>query len=255
MRFSPLRLLLMLAPFTISGCRTISSESPTLAIEMALVPEGWFSMGSNGGPPSTRPLHSVFVSSFEIAITEVTVEQFQAFARDSGRMPLVWTGGVLAMDPHYPVTGILWEEASAFCEWYGLRLPTEAEWEKAARGTDQRAYPWGDFWDPSLANTTRGGARGVVVVGSLPGGASPYGILDMCGNVQEWVADYFSPTYYQESPSRDPMGPQLVLDRGLRGGSWASPASQSTTYFRNSSHSVSPNDEVGFRCARSIQQP
>ena len=211
-------------------------------------------MGSDTGPTSARPLHTVFIGSFEIAVTETTVCQFRLYVAESGEIPAVWSGGIPPLSPQSPVTGILWKEAEDFCHWYGLRLPTEAEWEKAARGNDQRAYPWGETWDPSLANTAEGAVNTVLDVGSFPGGASPYGILDMSGNVQEWVADYFDPAYYWESPQRDPVGSHLILDHGLRGGSWSSPASQSTTFFRNSSHSVTPNNRVGFRCAKSVEE-
>jgi formylglycine-generating enzyme required for sulfatase activity len=111
---------------------------------MVYVPAGWFVMGSETGPPASRPAHRVYVSAFAIADTEVTNEQFREYVEESGTVPLAWKGGLPTLNAAQPVTGILWEEAAAFCEWYGWRLPTEAEWEKAARGLDQRTYPWGD---------------------------------------------------------------------------------------------------------------
>jgi formylglycine-generating enzyme required for sulfatase activity len=209
-------------------------------------------MGSDTGSQSASPAHDVFVGPFEIEVTEVTVGQVERYVDETGRLPLVWADGPPPLNPDRPAAGILWKEAAAYCEWYGLRLPTEAEWEKAARGTDQRTYPWGDNWDPSLANTAESRANTAVEVGRYPGGASPYGVLDMSGNLQEWVADYFDPTYYQQGPSRDPRGPVQVLGDHERGGSWDSPAAQSTTFFRNSSHSVLPNDRVGFLCAADL---
>jgi formylglycine-generating enzyme required for sulfatase activity len=208
-----------------------------------------FTMGSDAGPPSSRPAHQVYLSEFEIAGTEVTNGQYLEYVHASGDEPLVWRQGVPALDPRQAVTGILWNEADAFCQWYGWRLPTEAEWEKAARGTDQRTFPWGDNWDPAKANTVESGNGDVVQVASYPEGRSPYGLSDMTGNAQEWVADYFDPTYYLQSPLRDPAGTEQVLDHGLRGGSWAAPLDQATTFFRDSSHSVRPNARVGFRCA------
>ena len=152
------------------------------------------------------------------------------------------------MDESLPAFGIIGSEANGCCRWLGKRLPTDAEWEKAARGVDARPYPWGDHWDPQAANTTETGSGPPVLVGSFPEGASPYGVMDMAGNLAEWVADYYDPTYYSHSPAHDPSGPTQVLDHGLRGGSWDSPKEQVTTYFRDSSHSVLPNDRVGFRC-------
>lgn len=216
---------------------------------MVRVPAGEFLMGSDSGPRSAQPPHLVYLGEFQIAVTEVTVREFRAYVEDSGVVPVVWREEDPSADLDDPVTGILWSEALAFCQWHGLRLPTEAEWEKAARGDDGRIYPWGDRWDSSRANTSVSGQAGVVHVGSFPGGASPFGLLDMSGNAQEWVSDYFAPSYYLHSPTRDPEGPREVLDHGLRGGSWASAPAQSTTFFRDSSHSVLPNDRVGFRCA------
>ena len=225
------------------------TNGPCLQDGMVFVSEGWFLRGENDGRRSNEPQRSIYLDAFCIQRTEVTAGDFAVFLDDDGQLSPAGARDPSTLAESLPAVGVLWREADAYCRWAGLRLPTEAEWEKAARGVDGRRYPWGDEWNPRYANTAEGGYGGVLPVGSLPSGASPYGALDMAGNAVEWVADHFTFDYYPAAPERNPPGPSIVLDHGLRGGSYASSAGETTTYFRDSSHSVQPNPRVGFRCA------
>jgi formylglycine-generating enzyme required for sulfatase activity len=219
---------------------------------MVVVPAGRFLMGEDGGPSSSEPQRQIILDGFAIDRTEVTNAAVAQFVERADAQLVGWDVAQARERPHEPAVGLLWREADAYCRWVGKRLPSEAEWEKAARGTDGRRYPWGDLWDSTKANTAETGRRSVTPVGSYPSGTSPYGALDMAGNAIEWVADTFDPDYYAHGPERNPPGPDAVLDHGLRGGSWAAPKEHAQTFFRDSSHSVRPNPRVGFRCARSL---
>lgn len=210
-------------------------------------------MGENDGRKSNQPQRWIYLDAYAIQIHEVSVGEFEKFIQETGYFTPAWDARIVDQMRFYPVTGLSWEDANAYCKWLGMRLPSEAEWEKAARGLDGRKYPWGDQWDAQKANTYEKKAGKPYPVGSLPDGASPYGVLDMSGNVAEWVADYFDSSYYSYAPQRNPTGPDQVLDHGLRGGSYASPREQATTYFRDSSHSALSNVRVGLRCALSYK--
>ncbi len=252
-------MMLLVASLVLLAICAVGSQAPTLPWldSMVVVPAGWFWMGQDDGPESNRPQHAVYLDAFAMDRTEVTMAAFAEFVAATGYQAKGWESDVRKVHAGEPAAGIVWQDADSYCRWIGKRLPTEAEWEKAARGTDKRIYPWGNQWNADCANTTDSGygrAGLPVPVGSFLDGASPYGALDMAGNVAEWVSDYFDADYYAISPERNPTGPDIVVDHVLRGGSWASPSAHAQTFFRDSSHSARRNPRVGFRCALSLAQ-
>ncbi len=258
--------------------------------DLVLVPAGPFRMGDNfgDGEPRERPVHTVTLDAFYIGRTEVTNAQWRKFRDDPGYDdPKFWPGGRPAPKDQvsywtqannhgggtpgsddYPVMGINWDSATAYCNWASAktgkryRLPAEAEWEKAARGTDQRRYPWGNKIDKSQANfvgtqrydTVRpagffdGSQRGDLKTKS---NASPYGALDMAGNLMEWCQDWYSREYYSASPGKNPKGPEEGAYRVVRGGSFFLDAFDLRTYARSAAWpSFLAHRMIGFRVAR-----
>jgi formylglycine-generating enzyme required for sulfatase activity len=248
-------LRLVFAMSFLSACTTINSQ-PDLSNypkqRIIQIPAGWFLMGENSGRKSNQSQRRVYLDAFDMHVNEVTRQDFAGFITATGYHAPGWEPSKDEKDDRLPVVGVLWEDADAYCRWLGMRLPTEAEWEKAARGSDARIYPWGNVWDEHKANTSEGGMGKLLPAGSFPEGISPYGILDMTGNAAEWVSDYFDPAYYTYAPDHNPIGPEVIMDRVLRGGSYAGPANYATTFFRDSSHSARPNYRVGFRCAKML---
>jgi formylglycine-generating enzyme required for sulfatase activity len=225
---------------------------------MVFVPAGEFMMGSNNGDSDEIPVHQVYLDAFWIDQTEVTNAMYAKCVSDSGCTPPLssrsssrnsYYGNSEFND--YPVVYVNWNQANAYCEWAGRSLPTEAQWEKAARGTDGRTYPWGEGINCDNANYVSGGScvGDTSKVRSYESGKSPYGAYDMAGNVWEWVNDWYSETYYQSSPSSNPTGPVSGKYRMFRGGSWLS------NDVRSANRGLVPPEffveDFGFRCALS----
>jgi formylglycine-generating enzyme required for sulfatase activity len=213
------------------------------------VPAGEFLMG-NKDTERTPLEHQVHVSEFLMDRTGVTWGQFKTFAAATG-VPLPPHHPYWGIHDDHPAVYVTWEDAKAYCEWAGGRLPTEAEREKAARGTDRRKYPWGDEEpDPERGVFRRNwGKEATGAVGTHPRGASPYGLLDMGGNVWEWCADWYDGEYYAISPARDPRGPDSGRAHVVRGGSWDSRPSVLSASCRSWGHPGYRDGDFGFRCA------
>jgi formylglycine-generating enzyme required for sulfatase activity len=208
---------------------------------MVLVPAGEFIMGFDQGAPDERPQRKVFLDAFYIDRYEVTNEEYQR---------VVPTHTFPKGKERFPVTGVSWEQARAYAEAVGKRLPREAEWEKAARGTDGREYPWGMRFDANLCNTADKKNLGPEEVGSYRAGASPYGCMDMAGNVQEWTADWYN-AYEGNTDIQKDYG---QVFRVLRGGSYLTDQYTARCARRQYDRSQSAKEDYGFRCAKDVEK-
>jgi serine/threonine-protein kinase len=227
--------------------------------EMVFVPAGKFIMGSNNGNPDEKPVHSVYLDDFYIDKYEVTNRLYRACVKtkvcDPPKQGNSYTRGYYYGNTtfdNYPVVNIDWSMGQNFCQWRGARLPTEAEWEKAARGTDERIYPWGNSIDCSYASYM-GRANGCVKdtsqVGKYQNGISLYGAFDMAGNVWEWVSSLYLPYPYSPSDRREDLSSSG--NRVLRGGSWNVDGDVVTTTHRYQYDPASFDGVIGFRCVSS----
>lgn len=215
-------------------------------------------MGFNGTQAleDERPAHQVWLDAFSIDRYEVTTAEYAQFLAEEKRVaPWQWESVNLTQHSDRPVIGVDWHDADAYCRWKGKRLPTEAEWEKAARGTDGRLYPWGNqVPTKELANFALGARfsynQVLLPVQSYEAGKSPYGVYQMAGNAYEWVRDWYATNYYETSAERNPQGPPQGQFKILRGGSWSDLPKYLLTYGRFKLLPDTRNSYTGFRCAK-----
>lgn len=247
------------APAVAETRRAVEAEARKNGDPMVWIADGAFTMGSRDG--TAMPTHHVYVSAFYMDMFEVTTARYAKFLKATGQsqpglVPRLWDQINLAYDGDRPVIGITWGAAQAYCRWAGKRLPTEAEWEKAARGTDGRTYPWGNAAPTSrLANydkpvSANWYSESVRPVDSYEAGKSPYGVYGMAGNASEWVADWYDEKYDATSPASDPSGPARGHHKVLRGGSFGDSALQLKATARENSIPTETSLFAGVRCAQ-----
>lgn len=236
-----------------------STELGVTDTPMVEIPAGEFIMGLDGmrALEGERPAHRVWLDAFAIDQYEVTTAQYAEFL-STGQQPPPWQWETVALARHgdRPVIGVSWQDAEAYCRWKGKRLPTEAEWEKSARGPDGRSYPWGNQAPTNQRANFALGARFsydlvLAPVASNPQGRSPFGLHHMAGNAYEWVQDWYAIDYYEGSPDRNPTGPEQGQFKVVRGGSWSDLPKYLLTYGRFKLPPDTRNSYTGFRCARS----
>ncbi|MBK9706537.1 MAG: SUMF1/EgtB/PvdO family nonheme iron enzyme [Acidobacteria bacterium] len=225
---------------------TDRNTSSSIPAGMISIPQGDFKMGRDDGNEFESPAHSATVQPFYIDKLEVTNQDYSEFIRQQRRQaPVNWVDGAYSPgEAKFPVVNVSWFDARDYCEWRGKRLPTEQEWEFAARGKENLLYPYGNQWKPQFSNAGETNLKKPQAVGSYPDGASPFGIMDMAGNVAEWTDSDYKP--YAGSKAKPDDGNKII-----RGGSFINPASQQTATDRFFNRPTRTIDYVGFRCAKS----
>ncbi|MBI4617136.1 MAG: SUMF1/EgtB/PvdO family nonheme iron enzyme [Planctomycetes bacterium] len=248
-------------------------ESAPAREGMLYVPAMTFTMGEDGAYEDAGPAHAVALSPFLIDQDEVTIEEYDRFIEQGGyenesfwtREGWEWRAGYSVVAPagwkgvtgsnrSLPVTGVSWYEADAFARWAGKRLPTEAEWELAARAHLRTIWPWGNLFRP-YANYLELELHGPEPVGSHPEGDSPVGLADMAGNAAEWCADWYDPGWYSRSPEHDPLGSEAGSEKILRGGSFEEWKPEIQTFYRDRARPGYQHPTFGFRCAAGVPSP
>ena len=212
-------------------------------------------MGSWTGDADERPVRRVYLDAYFMDKNQLTVGEYAKFVTStSHEVPPEWNIMSRPMHQKRPVVNVDWEDAAAYCKWAGKRQPTEAEWEKAARGTDGRTYPWGDEpptkFHGNMKQELWNNHMGLTPVGMFGDGRSPYGINDMAGNVWEWVSDWYDDEYYSAAPLRNPTGPATGISKVVRGGSWGSGPEGLRSAERETHVPSFQGYGTGFRCAK-----
>lgn len=248
-------------PATGAGIPTEANSTPAsaefTAPRMVRIPEGWFTMGSAAGQDNERPVRRVWIDAFEIAECQLSNAEYAQFLSGTGHRPPTLWGDPNFSQPLQPVVAISWYDALRYCEWLSaltgqqFRLPTEAEWERAARGgLEEKQFPWGDDPPESLANYAARWKTGPEPVGA--GECNPFGLFDIGANVHEWCSDWFDANYYAAAPDRNPRGPAAGARRASRGGSWRHYTKVSRCAARSSIPPEFQYADYGFRLARDL---
>ena len=240
---------------TSSEPESAANEEP-LPEEMVVIPSGPFVRGTTNGGFDEQPQRTIALETFSIDRYEVTNHQYQQFVLATGHRkagpPSRYAKSISKMrGPNQPVVYVSWDDANEYCRWKGKRLPTEAEWEKAMRGTDARLWPWGNQEKPNGANWARvqDGHEVSARVGSFSTDKSPYGVMDGAGNVMEWVADWYQEAYYKEAPDKDPPSPEFGTFRVMRGGGYTTTGGDIRITSRSKMVPDFRDETIGFRCA------
>jgi sulfatase modifying factor 1 len=239
-----------------ASSRLSGAETKVIEPVMVRIPEGWFGMGCDTGRDDEKPVHRVWVDAFELGACQITNAEYGCFlAATSTPQPLCWTDANFS-HPQMPVVAVSWHEAAIYCEWLSgatgkpYRLPTEAEWERAARGgAEGLLYPWGDAPPEKIPDYAPRWKNGPEPVGLYPPNA--YGLYNLGDNVHEWCADWYDAGYYVRSPERNPRGPKSGSRRASRGGSWRHHIKVTRTAARSSIPPEFKYADYGFRIARS----
>ncbi len=248
-------------------------KNPIDGAVMLHIPSGEFVMGGSyigeDGEKVNRPTKRVYLDEYYIYKYEVTNRQFKKFVKETGyQAEGNWEKWITSGTDDYPVVMVSWNDAKAYCRWAMVRLPTEAEWEKAARGTDGRIYPWGNTWNPTYCNnkdtplkTRKGKTRmlfkntGILPVGFFEKDKSPYGVMDMAGNVSEWTRDWFGEDEDWVKDVKNPTGPPKGEDKILKGGSFYKPVTSCQIPYLEDNYPSSNDTDYGFRCVWEKDMP